>query len=209
MKLQELNLFSGDIGLSSSNDWVAKGIRFFTSLHTGKAVKSHAWAAVGDGLLIESLANIRINQIEKYDNPVFTELTIYRIPLTENERHSFRKNMMLKAAEGYGWTKLPMFALDSIVTAISRLFGRKKPVFFFTSHAKIFSIPVCSQLVVYGLNKFTSYRILDVWGNKVEWRVVSPDYFEDLLKLPHNRAEVIYERMPKASVGVVSSLSFI
>ena len=194
MKLAELNLIAGDIGLSSSNDWLAKGIRFFTSLHTGKATKSHSWLALGDGLLIEALVNVRINAVEKYDKPVYTALSVYRVPLTAEEQDNLRKNMMLKSAEGYGWTKLPMFALDGIATALSKLFGRKTPVFFFTKNAKIFSIPVCSQLVIYGLHKFTGYRVLDADKKEVEWRVVSPDFLEDLLKLPHNRTEVIYER---------------
>ena len=190
--LSKVVLLPGDIGLSTNETFMAKGIRFFGWLSTRNARKSHAWASIGYGMIIESLNRIKINKQEKYDTG-YTEVSVYRLPLTEDERESFRQGVMLKAAEGYGWTKLPMFALDGILSGASRIFGNKKPVFFFTKHAKIFNIPVCSQLVVYALHKFTNYRVLNEDGKPVEWRVVSPDYLEDLLLLPHNKAESVYE----------------
>lgn len=190
--LSRIDLLPGDIGLSTDNSFLGKGIRFFEMLATKAARKSHAWASIGDGMIIESLTRIRINKQEKYDSH-YTEVSVYRVPLSDLEREQFKQGIMVKAADGYGWTKLPMFALDGICSAVARLFGRKKPVFFFTSHAKLFNIPVCSQLVVYSLHNFTSYRLLDGDHLPVDWRCISPDYLEDLLQLPHNKALLIYD----------------
>lgn len=194
--LEDIDFLAGDVGFSASNSWTSKVIRFFQNLHTKKADKSHSFACLGDGLIVESLNRIKINEKTKYDNPSQTHVSVYRLPLTQQDRMRFRKGMMLKASEGYGWTKLPMFALDGVLTSVSRIFGRRKPVFFFTRHAKLFHIPVCSQLVVYGLIKFTDYRLKDQDGAEVPWRIVSPDYLEDLMKLKVNGAHKVYERKP-------------
>lgn len=192
--LSELEYLPGDIGTSTDESWMGKGIRFFGALQTGAAKASHVFCCLSRPLIIEAVAKIRINNISKYDNPCYTRVALYRFPLSEIERIRFWEGMSLKAAEGYGWHKLLFFALDSLCSKVGRLFGAKKPCFFFTSSAKIFNIPVCSQFAVYGLHKFTSYRLLDQDHKEVNWRNVSPDYFEDLIELPHNRVVRIYER---------------
>lgn len=84
--------------------------------------------------------------------------------------------------------------MDGIATQVSKLWGNKKPVFFFTSKFGILSIPVCSQLVVYGLHKFTKYRLRDGDHNEVPWRIASPDLLQDLLEHPHNEANLIHKQ---------------
>lgn len=188
MKFSLEQFITGDIGLSSNKTFLSNAIRFFENLHTGKAKYSHSFLLVGENLIVEALTRVKVNDTMKYDDQ---DVVVYRIPLTNEERKNLRIEMLKKASDGYGWTKIPMFALDGMLTGVSKLFGRKKPVFFFTKHARIFNIPVCSQLVVYGIHKFTTYRFKDINNTEVDWRVVSPDYLEDLLKMEHNNASVV------------------
>lgn len=181
----------GDIILSSNKSWLSKTIRFFEKLQTGSAEYSHV-AFVLDGVhVVEALTRVRINYIEEFLDRV---IEIWRVPLDETDQQSFKDSMMLLAGNEYGWFEIPLFALDGVCSAVSRLFGRKDPVFFFTKRAGIFNIQVCSQLGVYGFNKFTKYRFLDADHKEVPWRTVSPDYFQDLLRLPHNHAQLIFKQ---------------
>ena len=181
---------SGDIGFSALNTLLSKMIRFFQSWHTQSASRSHTFAMVDRELCVEALTRVKINHFSKYEGK---DVAVYRIPLSGKDRENFRINMLQRASQRYGWANILMFGLDAITTKIASLFGRKKPVFFFTKHAKIFNIPVCSQLVVWGLHKFTAYELKNKSGEKVNWRIVSPDYFEDLLKIKHNHALLIFE----------------
>ncbi len=189
-KSARIKFKSGDIGFSASNTLLSKAIRFFQSWHTQSASRSHTFAMVGKELCVEALSRVKVNHISKYKNK---NVAVYRIPLSRKDRENFRINMLQRVSQKYGWANILMFGLDAITTKITSLFGRKKPIFFFTKHAKIFNIPVCSQLVIWGLHKFTAYELKDEVGKKVDWRIVSPDYFEDLLKIKHNRARLIFE----------------
>lgn len=189
-KHKKVKFKSGDIGFSASNTFFSKAIRFFQSWHTQSASRSHTFAFVGKELCVEALSRVKVNHVSKYEGK---DVVVYRIPLSKEERESFRINMLQQASKSYGWANILMFGLDAIATKLTSVFGRKKPIFFFTKHAKIFNIPVCSQLVAWGLHKFTSYELKDETGQKVDWRIVSPDYFEDLLKIKHNRARLIFE----------------
>jgi len=182
---------SGDIGFSASNTFVSRAIRFFTSMHTGEATYSHSFALIDENLIVESLDRIRIKPLQKYDKDN-QSISIYRIPLDDVERKKFRDGMILMENGHYGWFKIPLFALDAVTTGIKRLFGSNSPSFFFTRKFAITSIPVCSQLVVFGLHKFTNYRIVDCQRNVINWRDASPDYLQDLLKLEDNQAELLY-----------------
>ena len=184
-------ILSGDIILSTNNSLLAKGIKFFEKAQTGKAEFSHAAAGIGDAMIIEALWQTRISPASKYENQT---IEIWRLPLTITDRMRFRIGMMQIAGNAYGLTKIPLFALDGIATQVSKLWGNKNPVFFFTSKFGILSIPVCSQLVVYGLHKFTKYRLRDGDHNEVPWRVVSPDYLQDLFEHPHNKAILIHKQ---------------
>lgn len=182
---------TGDIVLTTNNSWLAKAIKFFEKAQTGNATYSHVAICLDQGMLIEALWRVRVNPVSKYDN---SKIQIWRLPLSEEDRISLRNGLLQIAGNSYGITKLPLFALDGIATQISRLWGNKKPVFFFTSKLGILNIPVCSQLAVYAFSKFTSYRLLDGDHKEVSWRIVSPDYLQDCLECPHNGAKVVLEQ---------------
>lgn len=185
---------SGDIGLNCSKGFMANIILFMTSWLTKEANVSHAFNFVSNDMIVEATTKIKISLPSKYDCPKYTKVDIYRLPLSEDDRRKFRLGLLCKVNGAYGWFKIPLFGLDAIFTKITSLFGRKTPVFFFTKYFGIFNIPVCSQLVVYALHKFTSYELRDKDDKKVPWRIVSPDYLSDLLLLPHNMASLIYTK---------------
>jgi len=193
MKISDVKLLAGDILLSQGTSWISRGILFLTSWHTLRAFFSHVACYIGNGYLIEALNKSQITQLSYYDNPNFI-LKAYRIPLTGEQREQFTLGAFDIANRLYGWTKIVLFALDAISTRIARLFGREDPIFFFTRRLGILNIPVCSQLYVYILHKYCNYHLHDTRGREVNWRIVSPDYLDDLLRLPINKAEVIYRQ---------------
>lgn len=183
----------GDIGLSTSTSWLSKLIIWAESGHTGNATKSHAFIMVDVDLLVEPLASgkICVNNIEKYAKETFD---IRRLPLDDEDREALRVNVIREVNRAYGFTKLPLFLLDSAITKISSLFGRKEPIFFFTKYFGLSSFVVCSQFVVWAIHKFTKFRFRDKNGKIIDWKIASPDYLEDLLKLPINQATLVYSQ---------------
>ena len=112
----------GDIGLSASKNFISKAIRFFGKLQTGNADRSHAFSAIGDDQIIEALWRVRVNDMSKYQGQ---DIEIYRLPLSDKERVSYRRGMLKIAGDSYGLTKIPLHALDSVCSAFVR-----RPVFF-------------------------------------------------------------------------------
>lgn len=185
-----LRFCSGDIGLSADNSLFGKTLRFFQSLWTKKAKANHAFAFVTESFIIEALVKITLSLKEKYKNRT---IWIYQLPLTSKERYDFSKGLASRENDAYGWDKYPLFFADCITTWFKRTILRQdKPCFWFTKTFHVTNIPVCSQLVVWALYEFTSYRLKDVDGNEVSWMVISPDYLQDLLQLPVNRAKLVY-----------------
>jgi hypothetical protein len=180
---------SGDVGFSRGSGIISKVILFFTSMQTGAAYWSHVYGHIAKGKIIEAVHKTKINDARKYEGQ---EIAVYRLPLTEVDQRAFDYGARRIAGRAYGWLKLPLFAADAIATFALGLMGHQQPVYFFTSAFGIFHLPVCSQLYVYILHKFTNARIADETGNPVPWRTVSPDRLEDLLKLPGNKAVLIY-----------------
>lgn len=181
--------FCGDILLTRSDKFVSRAIRWFGQLQTGEANWSHAAMVLDGQSVIESLWRIRIRPIEKYKTEKYI---IYRIPIAHVDRDILHMRMQQMAGNSYGITKIPLFALDGFASWINRLiFKAPKPCFFFTKTFGVTSFQVCSQFVVYCLHHFTGHRLLDAGGAVVDWRTVSPDYLEDLLKLPHNAAKIV------------------
>lgn len=191
--IPDKKFLSGDIGLTMSDSWISKLIVWFTSGQTGDASKSHGLLSAGQELIVEPLASgkICINKISKYDN---SNIDFWRIPLNDEDRENLKLGILQAVNSAYGFLKLPLFALDSVATKILSLFGRKEPVFFFTKYFGISSFKVCTQFVVWAIHKFTSYRFRDKNDIVVDWKIVSPDYLEDLLKLPINQASLIYSQ---------------
>lgn len=188
--LANSQLCAGDIGLSTDNSWMAKGIKWFESMWTGKAFWSHAYALINHGEVVEALGRISRNPISKYDSKI---IAIFRIPITDQERAAVSAGLIARVNGAYGWLKYPLFIMDASTTWIKQhILRMKNPCFFFTNTLGISNIPVCSQLVVWAIHKFTSYRFRDAQGQVVNWRCVTPDYLEDLLLLPINRAVKIF-----------------
>lgn len=188
--LQRLRV--GDIVLTSSTTLFSRTIRFFERLQTGQARVSHAAIALLPNKVIESLWRVRISDVAKYQAPG-NKVTIYRLPLTVEQQATLYNHLLGAAGNSYGLTKLPLFALDGVASWLGRLVGRKEPVFFFTQRVGLLNIPVCSQFVVYALLKWAGIVLTDQHGQPVPWRIVSPDYLDDLLQLPANQATVIYQ----------------
>lgn len=183
----------GDIGFSSGNGWLAKSIRWFQSVWTNDAKWSHVWAVVGGSMVVEALGKISYNPISKYNNQT---ICVYRIPLSNEERERFAIGMIRRVNGAYGWLKYPLFVADSATTWVKqKIFRMGRPCFFFTRVFGISNIPVCSQLIVWGLHEFTSYRIKDDLDQTINWRIASPDYLNDLMQLPINRAVIIFEHV--------------
>lgn len=193
MIVSQEKVISGDCLQIDGDSSLSKLIIFFEKMQTKNAWASHIACVISSDLLIEAIGKAKITDIKKYDS-LERKIRISRIPLTNEQRIAFKKGAFEVANRMYGWTKLPLFALDSISTGIARMFGRKKPIFFFTRRFGILSIPVCSQLYLYLLHKYCNYYLLDENGNKVSWRIASPDYLVDLLILPINKAEIIHSQ---------------
>lgn len=162
---------------------------------TGAAAFNHAFVFMGPNELMEALVKITRSPKSKYGNRT---VRIYRIPLTESEQTALATGLAERENTAYGWDKYPLFIADAFASWIKRnILRQKKPCFWFTKTFHVSNIPVCSQLVVWAIHKFTSYRFRDEAGEEVNWTVVNPDYLEDLLKLPINNATMIYEQVQK------------
>jgi hypothetical protein len=190
--LYDIHFRVGDIGLSTDNSWLAKIIKFFTSWQTGNAQKNHCFTFLDETTIAEAVGKIKVTPLKNYEKRTFS---VYRIPLTKKEQEAFKFGMMGALQSAYGWFKLPLFALDAIITKISSIWKNKNPVFFFTKYFGITNFMVCSQFVVWGLYKYTDYRLKNEKGKIVSWKIIQPDYMEDLLQLPINKAKKIYEQV--------------
>lgn len=186
------DLKSGDIILSRSGTWLSKAILWVQQLQSGKAEYSHAAAALSRDLCIEALWEITIGSVKKYADQA---IQVWRIPLTFQDRRLFEIGMLQLAGGNYGLFKLPLFALDAFATQLGKLFKAKTPCYWFTKTFNVTNLPVCSQLVVYGIHKFTSFKFLDECGILVDWKTVSPDRLQDLLWLELNKAEIVLEQV--------------
>lgn len=191
-KFDEYYPICGDIGLSSDSSLWGKTLNFFQSMWTKSSIRTHAFIWSDGFSCVESLVKITHSPRSKYAKRKFVS---YRIPLKETEREELYTLLLERVGGAYGFDKYPLFFLDCITTWFKKnIFQMKTPCFFFTKTFHVSNIPVCSELVVWGIHKSTSYRFRDEKGNEVPWTIVSPDYLEDLLKLPINCASVVYEQ---------------
>lgn len=183
---------AGDIGLSTDNSFLGNSIRFFQSMWTLSARYSHSFMYIGYDDCVEALGKITKSPASKYNK---SNITVYRIPLSYDERTDIRKGLLDRVNSAYGWDKYPFFFMDAVTSWLKRVILRQKaPCFWFTKTFKISNIPVCSQLVVWAIYKFTSYRFKDINGQEVPWTIMTPDYLDDICMLPINNADVICEQ---------------
>jgi hypothetical protein len=193
MKLSEMELKSGDIGLTTDNSLIGKGIKWFETMWTGNAKMTHAWSYVGDGNIVEAIGSIRKSPITNYNT---RQVVVYRVPLSDSERQVVATGLLSMVGGPYGYWKYPLFIADAGVSWFKRLFGMNRPCFFFSDTFGFPGDPVCSQLVVEALYRFTSYRIKNLYGTIDEWKQFTPDYLSDELALPVNGATVVFSSMP-------------
>jgi len=194
-KISQTKLLPGDCIMVKGTSFFSKAIILLTSLHTKKALYSHTACYIGNGHCIEALNRTKITKITRLDNPKL-KLKVYRLPMSPVQRSEFIYESYKIVNRSYGWGKIPLFAADAIATSIFTFFGRETPVFFFTKYLGIFNIPVCSQLYVYILGK-AGYSLFNMRFRTVPWRIVSPDYLDDILNYPMNHSEVIFEQNPE------------
>ena len=179
LKVSEADLKPGDLLLSRTSNWLSKAIRFFEALHSGDARFSHSAMYVGHGLIIESLVRVRINQITKYDGK---EIVVWRLNgYDDAKREAVAHYTLLLAGDSYGWLKIPLFALDSVSTAVLKCFNKDTQVYFFTRTFGIKSFRVCSILWAHAWKKIADHIFLDKNGKEVCPKCQTPDFQDDYM----------------------------
>lgn len=171
---EQFSLKPGDILLSRSGGFLSKSIRFFEKLRSGNSRYSHAALYIGNGQIIESLVEVAINDISKYDNQ---EIVIWRIKgFSDDDRLRVVKTALKEAGDNYGWSKIGLFALDSLATPLVNVFRKnKKPVNFFTKKLSIIPSHVCSQKVSLWWLKGAGFN----WAENIS--SIDPDYIDDYM----------------------------
>ena len=187
----QFNPLPGDICVAADYSLYGRIVSFFESIWTGHSVFNHAFTWVDSTSCVEALVKITHSSKTKYTKRA---TRTYRIPLTDAERLAVKEGLLARVNGAYGFDKYPLFILDCIATGIRRIFGCKTPCFWFTKVCHINNIPVCSELVVWACEKFSTYRLKDAQGLEVPWVEVSPAYLDKLLQLPINNATVVYEQ---------------
>ena len=191
MTFEQFIPYPGDICVAADLSLYGKVVAFVESLWTGYSVYNHAFTWVDSTSCVEALVRITHSSKTKYTK---RQTRTYRIPLTDTERTAIQVGLLDRVNGAYGFDKYPLFLLDCVTSQIKRILGFKTPCFWFTKTFHINNIPVCSELVVWACDKFTSYRLKNDKGAEVPWVEVSPAYLDQLLKLPINNAFVVYEQ---------------
>lgn len=184
---------AGDIILTASPEWLSKVIRMFESWQTGEANRSHAALAIGDYRCYEPLTEDRINWLDKYEGQ---DAEVWRLPLKELDRQRLSISVPTFAGTNYGYSKIALFALDSVATLVKRKlsFGKPvEPVSFFSKDVGFLPTWVCSTGVIMRIYENSKYRILDENHKESDPRTLSPDRIQDLLEHPHNGAKLIFK----------------
>jgi len=152
------------IGLSRRKSWISKTILFFGKRKTGSAFYSHAFLLLmEEGLVIEeTFFGLRIRQYEK----VYSKIphVLYRPKFFTKEEYISIKSAALRQVgtiQGiYGYTKLPVMALDALFKT-----------YWFSKHIGLKHFKVCSQWIMYLLK--------DHYDSAKNWRTYSPDDIDD------------------------------
>lgn len=153
------------IGLSRTNSWLSKTIRWFGKRHSGSANYSHAFLKVDDMVIEETMLGLRISPYSKYNTIIHK---LYTAKFLDQSEATTIRNVALGHAGTYkgvyGYTKLPLFALDALTKS-----------YWFTSHIGVKHFKVCSQFVTWLFYKYANYKPFS------KWRSYSPDRIDDEL----------------------------
>lgn len=170
-------LQSADIGLSSSDSFVGRAIRYFEAAQSGSARYSHAWIALGKltdkPQVIESLWKIARSPVGKYADQ---KIIVYRHKnLTRGQRNEVALKCVELTNHSYGTLKIPLFALDGIFRT-----------YFFTKMFGVSSFKVCSNLVAWAYESVLGHEVFGTC-----WRSVTPDVIDDYCQAHPDTWEVV------------------
>lgn len=180
------HLQTADIGLSFSDSFIGRAIRYFETKRSGSARYSHAWLALGDLTIqpevIESLSKVTRSPVQKYYG---RKIIVYRNnKLTKAQCNEIGMKCAERANHGYAWLKIPLFALDAMFKT-----------YFFTSMFGISSFQVCSNLVAWAYEKVLGYEVFGVG-----WRSVSPDVIDDYCMANPDIFDVVFNNSERTDL---------
>jgi hypothetical protein len=157
----------GDIILTHGRGLFSVMIRFFGRLASGDSKVNHAAMFIGsfgegDCYVVEAVGRIRIERLAVYDD---TPCRVWRMNgLSQDMKVAIRAKATSINSQGYGWTKLPLFVLDSLFRT-----------YWFTQKMGITHYKVCSQFIAWAYCK--ALGLDTIFG--IGWRSVSPDRMDD------------------------------
>lgn len=153
------------IGLSRGNKWINKAIRFFGKLESGSAYYDHAFLILPRGYIVEeTFSGLRIAKLSKYSGracKVFYPTFLKEKDAEIIETEAFKQVGTYQGI--YGYTKFPLFILDSIFKT-----------YWFTQKIGTKHFKVCSTFCAWLFYKagYAPFKI---------WRSLSPDRLDDML----------------------------
>ena len=106
----------GDLILTHGDGWLSRSIRWFGQRATGNCRVNHTAIFAGrmpDGkvCVIEEVGKLRIAPLAVYAD---TPCVVYQMrELTNEQREAIMAALLPVVGQGYGWGKIPLFALDS------------------------------------------------------------------------------------------------
>ena len=174
------------IGLvQDKNSTIGKLIRIAGKWQTGEARFNHCFLLIDDEIVIEEkFVGLRISTLDSYldrceSGDIYLEVyePTFLGKAQENRIHIEALKQVGTYRGIYGYTKFPLFALDSIFKT-----------YWFTNTLGISNFKVCSQWVCYLLYKYGCYK-----GFK-NWRRFSPDGMDDYFKKHKTKFKFDYSR---------------
>lgn len=166
-------------------DWVGKAIVLGGKLATGEAHHSHVGIKIGN-LVYESLVLGGVscrNYKTAYENRPHDLIRIPKMFMPASNERAAKRYLegLIGQFDGlYGMGKIPLLAMDSIVSFVVR-----KRIFWFTQTFGVMSFKVCSNLVAYILYKFgNGDEFCELFKN---WRSQMPDDNWDILTAVNKR----------------------
>jgi hypothetical protein len=149
----------GDIVLFAGETWTAKAIRKCqTSRGEEPTEVNHVGIMVSDTHLVEALARIRLNPIQKYINNPEYKLYIFRINrLTQVERYLLAGWAKAQVGKWYAPLKITAHLGDWLLNLPFKTNARIFRRLIFTR-----SMLICSELVARGYWEILKYKFLNL-----------------------------------------------
>jgi len=173
------------IGLVKDNkSTIGSLIRWAGKWQTGDARFNHVFLLIDDEIVIEEkYVGLRISSIDEYHKRadlggVYFELYAPTfLGKAQKERIKIEAFKQVGTYNGiYGYTKFPLFILDSLFRT-----------YWFTSNLSVKHFKVCSQWVCYLLYKYGCYEPFKAW------RRYSPDGIDDHFTKVPKKFKLVYK----------------